>query len=256
MSKFIEYKINFKKESDSGKAWLVEINNLDFWIPKSVCKLNESRDTILIAEWFDKKREQAGALFSEDRKHRYFLYRHWDKTAKIAMVIGLNPSTANESKNDPTIERLVQTLAKKGYGGLMMVNLFTIISSDPEILLDPVHRENENADLGLILGYAFGVQEIIFAWGNFKEAESRAKRLIETFVDAKCFGVNKNGSPWHPQYLMYAGFKPDSSKVQLFKFRDHKYEDNVYDRKARRQSGKKKKMVAPEHTHSQKEIIF
>jgi hypothetical protein len=257
MSTFIEYKIRFVKESEKGKAWLVAIDGIEYWIPKTVCTISETQDTILIAEWFDKKRIQSGAMFSEDNKHRYYLWRTWDKTKKIAMVIGLNPSTANANKNDPTIERLNITLARLGYGGLMMMNLFTVISSDPEILLDEKVRQNENADLGLIFGYALGVQEIIFAWGGFDQAKGRAKRVIELFVDAKCFGKNKDGSPWHPMAMMYAGLKPDSSKIQLFKFSDHLYENNIYDRKVRRQSGKKKvKTIPAEYNNLQGQINF
>jgi hypothetical protein len=41
--------------------------------------------------------EDNGAEFSTDRKYRYALWRKWDAINPLAMFIGLNPSTANES---------------------------------------------------------------------------------------------------------------------------------------------------------------
>ncbi len=257
MDKFVEYDIIYKKESEKGKAWLVVIDGLEQWVPKSQVKINETQDKILISEWFDKKRLEAGALFDDDKKHRFVLWRTWNKRQKTALVIGLNPSTANGTQDDPTINRLKITLNRLGYGGLLMVNLFSVISSDPEILLDKQHQENEKRDLGIIFGYALAAQEIIFAWGTFQEAQARAKKVIDFFVDARCFGKNKDGSPWHPQAMMYAGLKPDSSKIFLFKYSDHTYENNIYDRKQRRQSGKKKiKVIPAEFNHKQGEINF
>jgi hypothetical protein len=233
----VAYPIHFKKESDSGKAWLVEIDDMDYWIPKSVCTLNEFKTEIAIQSWFDQQRLTAGAMFTEDRTHRLVLWRKWGN-GPMAMVIGLNPSTANEQKDDATIERLKKTLAKQTFGGFYMVNLFTVISSDPEILNDEKNRQDEQRDLGIIFGYALACQEIIVAWGAFPHAKQRGAKVLEMFPDSKCFGVNKDGSPWHPQYLMYAGFKPDQL-VWLYKYREHKYENNVYGKKKDRTKRKK-----------------
>jgi hypothetical protein len=129
------------------------------------------------------------------------------------------------------------TLDKLGYGGLMMVNLYTVISADPAILKTDSFKDDEDRDMGIIFGYSLGCQEIIFAWGAFEEAKERSKRVIDFFTDAKCFGKNKDGSPWHPMAMLYAGLKPDSSKIKLFKFSTHKYENNIYDRKTRKKKG-------------------
>ena len=64
------------------------------------------------------------ATFSNCRKYRYSLSRIWDKKKKLVLFIGLNPSTANEEVDDPTIRRCVNYVQNWGYGGLMMVNLF------------------------------------------------------------------------------------------------------------------------------------
>ena len=46
---------------------------------------------------------KSDALFSKDRVYRYALWRIWDLKKPKVLFIGLNPSTADEIKNDPTI---------------------------------------------------------------------------------------------------------------------------------------------------------
>ena len=60
-----------------------------------------------------------GADFSPDRKHRYSLWRIWDRSKPLVMFIGLNPSTANESDNDPTIRSVCRI------PGIMVMEEFT-----------------------------------------------------------------------------------------------------------------------------------
>lgn len=154
------------------------------------------------------------AEFSECGKYRYVLTRIWHDSKKIAMCIGLNPSTANEGHDDPTILRLISTLDILGYGGLKMTNLYGLISSKPEALQscpDPL-KENDK----YLLTTAHTVQDIIFCWGTFKQAEYRARKVIQLFPDGKCFGKNKNGSPWHPLAMMYKGLKANQAKLTFF----------------------------------------
>jgi hypothetical protein len=58
---------------------------------------------------------KTGAEFSKDRIHRYALYRIWDESKPLIMFIGLNPSTADENKDDPTIKRCVAFAKHWGY---------------------------------------------------------------------------------------------------------------------------------------------
>lgn len=145
----------------------------------------------------------SGATFSECGKYRYKLWRIWNDLYPKAMCIGLNPSTANADKNDPTITNLRSILSKLGFGGFYMVNLFGYISSHPEDLLkvdDPVGYHDQ---------YLKAIQTqcavTIFCWGNFKQAEDRVREIVKLFPNAKCFGYNTNGTPYHPLALMYKG---------------------------------------------------
>jgi|SRR5688572_16526898 len=156
----------------------------------------------------------AGALFSVDRKYRYALWRVWDSSKPKVMLVGLNPSTAAENKNDPTISRLVgpSGLLGKKYGGFIMTNLFGFVTPHPEDLItceDPISE----TDMHMHSAWAHA-SDVIFCWGNFREAYkkvtvipdrgydmSRADQVIEKYPNALCFGKNFNGSPKHPLYL-------------------------------------------------------
>lgn len=141
----------------------------------------------------------SSAEFSECGKYRYALHRLWDYSKPVAMCIGLNPSTANAEENDPTISNLMRILHKNGYGGLYMMNLFALISPNPDDLRacpDPV-KDNDK----WIHTIRPLCDEVIFCWGNFKQAGYRSKIMVQMYHEALCFGKNKNGSPKHPLYL-------------------------------------------------------
>lgn len=161
-----------------------------------------------------------GAEFSECGKYRYKLWRIWDESLPKVMCIGLNPSTANTNKNDQTISYLIKMLKVLGYGGFYMMNCWSLISSDPKKLLD--HRWNElicQWNDNMITVTALECQDIIFCWGNFKiiRETGRDKELIEMFPNAKCFGKNENGSPFHPLAMMPRnGRDPNNPKLSPF----------------------------------------
>jgi hypothetical protein len=142
--------------------------------------------------------ENNGAQFSTCRQYRYALWRIWDESAGLVMFIGLNPSTAKEDKNDPTIERITGIVRHWGYGGFYMMNLFAIVSSKPEVL--KTHPDPLGDNDGWIEKIAPKCRMVVFAWGNFKEARERAEAMEAMFPNAHALYINKNGSPKHPLY--------------------------------------------------------
>jgi hypothetical protein len=154
-----------------------------------------------------------GAEFSECGNYRYALSRRWDDSLPLVMCIGLNPSTANGLTDDTTIENLTKLLAGYGYGGFYMMNLFAFISSNPDDLRacpDPV-KEND-AWLEKIRSE---VNDVIFCWGAFPQAEYRARKIINTYPDALCFGKTAKGKPMHP--LAATIWQRSKCKLQKFK---------------------------------------
>lgn len=76
-------------------------------------------------------------IFSPCRTWRYTLERVWAPpegyrgAREVAAFIGLNPSTADEVKNDPTVTRCINYARRWGFHGMFMLNIFALRSTDP-----------------------------------------------------------------------------------------------------------------------------
>lgn len=153
-----------------------------------------------------------GATFSADRKYRFSLWRQWDKLFPWILFIGLNPSTANESENDPTIRKVIKIAKYNGFGGVCMLNCFAFVSTDPNLLNTDDHMEANNRNNITLISIGRQCREIVFAWGNFPVVSEtgRDQELKIMFPGAKALHINKNGSPKHPLYCK------DNSKLIPF----------------------------------------
>lgn len=168
----------------------------------------------------------SGAEFSECGKYRYKLWRIWDESKPLAMCIGLNPSKANATKNDQTISYLIKMLTKLGYGGFYMMNCFPIISSKPSVLKDfwqATYSYTQNQDTinrSKLQEVATKCETVVFAWGTFRVVKEvrRDKELKEMFPNAKCFGINNDGSPFHPLAMMPRNGR-DPNNPQLINYK-------------------------------------
>ena len=139
-----------------------------------------------------------GATFSPCQKYRYVLWRMWDLRKPTIMFIGLNPSTANDISDDPTIRRVVSMAKAWGYGGVYMLNCFPFISTKPDDLKDFGNNETNDHWLRWIADRS---KDVVFAWGAFEIAKPRAVELAAMFPDAKALVINRDGSPRHPLYV-------------------------------------------------------
>src|SRR3954467_13679199 len=107
------------------------------------------------------------ANFSPCRTWRYELGRRWDYSRPLAMFIGLNPSTADEIEDDPTIRRCVGFAKSWGAGGLLMANIFGLRSTDPNVLYrvsDPMAVIGEDNDR-FLLAMSAQAEWVVAAWG-------------------------------------------------------------------------------------------
>lgn len=140
------------------------------------------------------------ATFSGCRTWRYALYRRWDETLPWCMFIGLNPSTADETEDDPTIRRCIGFAKDWGYGGLIMCNLYGFRSTDPKGLLacaDPVGPRNDEA-LAACAGKA---ALVVAAWGMHAKPD-RADAVVDLLGGSLCcLGRTLAGFPKHPSRL-------------------------------------------------------
>lgn len=148
--------------------------------------------------------EYATALFNARRTHRYLLTRVWDADLAPAVFLMLNPSVADAFVPDPTITRCIRFARRENAGGLVVVNLFALRSTDPAVLADhpnPIGHSNNR-----LIGEAVQDAAVVIAgWGVHGQLHGRDHAvndlLAEHGVELKCLGRNQGGSPKHPLYV-------------------------------------------------------
>lgn len=116
------------------------------------------------------------------------------------MFIGLNPSTADETKDDPTIRRCRNFAKAWGYDALCMTNLFGYRATDPNEMKDqigPLGKDN----LPTIERLAKEAGVVIAAWGVHGTHLDQDKVVRALLTDLQCLGKTKDGHPRHPLYL-------------------------------------------------------
>jgi len=143
-----------------------------------------------------------GAIFSDDGKYRYALWRVWNPSKEMLLCIGLNPSKAGAIINDPTVTRMMVRADRGGFGGLFMGNEYGFVSTDPDALL------GEGDFIGIETD-AYLRQMIersgrtMCGWGSFPAAKKRAPAVLALISEPYCLGVNADGQPKHPLYVSY-----------------------------------------------------
>jgi hypothetical protein len=149
--------------------------------------------------------KETGAIFSPCKQYRYNLWRIWGD-ASPAVFIMLNPSTADETKNDPTVERCERRARMMGFGGLRVANIFALRSTDPKLLYlheDPIGEQNDKAIIESITGAGI----VVCGWGGHGKLNNRGNDVLSLIRDAGvtpyCLQINKNKTPKHPLYTGY-----------------------------------------------------
>ena len=145
-----------------------------------------------------------GAVFSRCSAYRYLLWRMHHPRGRLLGVGMLNPSTADEHRDDPTIARCHRLARQSGYPGLLIWNLFALRATDPTTLRkvhDPAGPENDAAiDLALSL-----CARTVLAWGNHGKLAGRStdvmNRCMASGTTLAAFGLTRQGEPRHPLYL-------------------------------------------------------
>ena len=139
------------------------------------------------------------ATFSDCRKYRYALSRTWNGKKKTILFIGLNPSTANEKIDDPTIRRCINYAQNWGYGSLLMVNLFAYRATMPSELKNVKNPIGNDNDLQII-ELSKKADIAVAAWGNEGTLLNRDKEVKKILPNLMCLKINKSGQPSHPLY--------------------------------------------------------
>src|SRR5271169_21821 len=127
-------------------------------------------------------------VFSPDRVYSYTLWRVWGPDLPFVQFIGLNPSTADETKDDPTIRRCIAFAKSWGYGALCMTNIFAYRATDPGDMMvakEPGGKENDM----WLRGVAAEAGTVVAAWGrggSFLGRGMKGKGMISEIKPLHC----------------------------------------------------------------------
>lgn len=142
------------------------------------------------------------ALFSDDGEHRLLLWKEWDKDKPTAMIIMINPNTADTLNMDMTTMLVLNSLYKLGFGSVNIVNLYSRIT--PKLSL----RFNSDDDLiaedcdETIEQYAAMSDAIIIAWGSIGNTSERVRERQADILERlskfrnKLYKIGEQG--YHP----------------------------------------------------------
>lgn len=160
----------------------------------------------MITRSFQKGDAASVAVYSDCEAYRYDLTRVWDTSGHKALFVMLNPSTATEFQNDPTVERCERRARALGFGAFRVTNIFAFRATDPKVMrsrADPIGPFN---DAAISVGAAWA-DRVICAWGSHG-AHLHRGRAVEKMLRAGAkplwhLGLTLAGQPKHPLYIGY-----------------------------------------------------
>ncbi len=156
-------------------------------------------------------------IFSDCRNYRYTLWRAWGnaplftpreitRESSYVMFIGLNPSTADETRDDPTIRKCMGFAQRWGYEGLCMTNLFAFRATQPRDMRAELYPTGPH-NLDHVLQCAAKAAIVVAAWGANGSYKGRDRAMMEDLakhgVHPVCLRLTSKGAPEHPLYVPY-----------------------------------------------------
>ncbi|MEQ9636367.1 MAG: DUF1643 domain-containing protein [Devosia marina] len=148
------------------------------------------------------------AMMSEDGRYRQRMRRWLGETFpdQYIVFIGMNPSTADATVDDPTCAREWNFARREGFTGMVKCNVGDYRATHPKMLVQPGVEAVSPANLPTIREAARGAGRVVLCHGKLNKALAPAGREIVAALHAEgidlwCFGTNADGSPKHPLYL-------------------------------------------------------
>jgi len=148
------------------------------------------------------------AQFSADGRYRQLMRRWVGETfpQRYVLFIGMNPSTADGTVNDPTCAREWTFAQREGFDAMVKANVGDYRATDPKMLLAAGVEASSSENLPAIRAAAAGADFVILCHGKLNKALAPAGRaLVDALrtdgIELWCFGTNADGSPKHPLYL-------------------------------------------------------
>lgn len=151
------------------------------------------------------------AVFSDDETRRFDVLWRWADGPLLTACL-LNPAMLEAHEPDHTGRGIVARARRWGFDGARIVNLFTLRTKDPSVMLahpDPVGPQPD-ADSFIIRAMRRAGQEgapFIAGWGHdgcHLHRDEQVRALARQIgIPLMAFRLNANGSPAHPARLGY-----------------------------------------------------
>lgn len=136
---------------------------------------------------------------------------------RMLLVIGLNPSTANETSPDPTIRKVMGfAFAKEsGYDGLVMLNLSARRETNKWNLPEKLDEESHRRNLDEIRKIAerYPTADVLVAFGNDIRIRPYLKLyfreiydVLETTAERRWLRIGDPTQAGHPRHPLYAAY--------------------------------------------------
>lgn len=150
------------------------------------------------------------AVFSACGRYRHRLDRDVQLFGVVAVLIGVNPSTAGAQQNDNTIAKEIGFAKVHGWSRIIKVNVFDWIATAVGELAhvpEPVSVMNRE----FVSAAAAEADLLVPCWGDRAKVPRALHPQIEatqTLLRARgkpmfCFGLTGGGDPRHPLMLSY-----------------------------------------------------
>ena len=151
------------------------------------------------------KLPKSGAILSRDRQYRYILTRRVGSSPRAVTFIMLNPSTADETKDDNTITWCRRFAELQGFGRLYVTNLSPLRATHPREMLEagPEPPGVWKRNMKWVLKAALHSELVLIAWGNHGTRTNRVHKVLGALRreghEIFCLEVTDRQQPRHPR---------------------------------------------------------
>lgn len=132
--------------------------------------------------------------------------------ARTLTVVMVNPSTADEHADDPTIRKVQGFALRAGFNRVIVGNLFAFRSTDIKGLATVEDPRGGRANLEALAQMIGEGDAVLFAWGPVAKVPRkwRGRWVTVTAMAARvgkiplCLGICADGQPRHPLMVPYS----------------------------------------------------
>lgn len=147
---------------------------------------------------------ESWAVFDSTERYRYALRRRFAPGGKALHFCMLNPATADENKDDPTIRRCIVRASLLGYNAVWITNIFGWREGDFSKLKKVDNPSGGILNLSWNIEAQLQCEKTVVAWGTGGELYHQGRSVLRYIRGPLyCLGVTKGGYPTHPLYISY-----------------------------------------------------